>query len=78
MYYEHLKEAYKMIYRSVSENSILARDIPCFYILEVMTNLNMIILDHRDSQHSYLRARLIANQDYSNAVAGMPYQDRFR
>jgi hypothetical protein len=78
MYYENLKEAYKIIYDGIRQNCLtLSKNIPCYYTIEVLTNLNIMLFDYTDSQHSYLRARLIANQDWQNAIMGIPYQDRF-
>ena len=74
MYFEQLQIVYETIYNGILHNSILLKEYePCIYTIEILTNLNILIFDYLDSQHCYLRARLIAQQDWNRAISGLPY-----
>ncbi len=76
MFFEQLQDAYEKIYDGIKENSIiLCQYDPCIYTIEVLTNLNILIFDYVDSNHCYLRARLIAIKDWNKAISGQPYSN---
>ena len=74
MYFEELQKAYIIIYDGIRHNSeLLGMYDPCQYTIEVMTNLNIKLFDYVDSRHCYLRAKLIALQDWNKAIQGIAY-----
>lgn len=77
MYLNDLQKAYEQIYESIKNNSErLSLKKPCKHILKTMTNLNIILFKYNNNRHSYIKAKLIALQDWKKAMTGIEYNSQ--
>jgi len=74
MYLNDLQKAYEQIYESIKNNSEnLLFKKPCKHILKTMINLNIILFKYNNSRQTYIKAKLIALQDWKKAMSGIDY-----